>query len=292
MDSDSARRGTMDARQLSDSQAAGVAIPGPRALGGAQLITRDTNLRINSFNSASGVALTIVARSIGFDGAPIVDSFAHAPNTDRSIKSEMFLLSEGWLVSLQVYASSGTPRRGQCFVRADLIQGFTGAVFSLATILQGYVQDTTALAYPGSDIIGSTRDRGVIRSITGTNPAAGVEISETVPTNARWNLLAFHFTLVVDATVASRSTSIVFDDGAANYTRVDANVLQTASQTNVFTAAQSLGFSTSIGASRHIPIPAGLHLVGGHRIRTLTGNLQAADDYGAPQYLVEEWIED
>jgi len=268
------------------------AIPGPRALGGAQLITRDTNLRINSFNSASGVGLTIVARSIGFDGAPIVDSFAHTPNTDRSIKSETFLLSEGWLVSLQVYASSGTPRRGQCFVRADLIQGFTGAVFSLATVLQGYVQDTTALAYPGSELVASIRGRGVIRSITGTNPAAGVEISETVPTNARWRVISMYAQLVTSAVVAARLVNVIIDDGTNTVFRYGTGASQAASQTVNYPFFGG-GFVDATGGNpRAIPLPPDLLLMGGYRFRTTTTLLDAGDDWTAPQMLIEEWIED
>lgn len=266
--------------------------PSPRAVGGAHLITRDTNLRIDSFNAASGVTLTIVVRSIGFDGTPIVDIFNHAPNTDRSIKTDTYLLSDGWLLSCQVYASSGSPRRGQCFVRVQLIQGLTGATLSLATLVQGYVQDTTALAYPGSAIEPSTAGRGVIRSITGTNPAAGAEISETVPTNARWRLLAIRAIFNADPTVATRAFTMQLDDGSSIYFQSGANVTATASQSPVVQWAAGGGGAASSGTVPVSHIAQRHYLMGGHRIRTTTNNLQAGDDWGAPQYLVEEWIED
>jgi hypothetical protein len=38
-------------------------------------------------------------------------------------------------------------------------------------------------------------------------------------------------------------------------------------------------------------IPNGLMLLAGHRIRTNTQNLQVTDDWGAPQFLVKEWLE-
>src|SRR3954454_3952724 len=40
-----------------------------------------------------------------------------------------------------------------------------------------------------------------ISSVTGTNAAASAELSDSVPTNARWHLLAMTFSLVTSATV-------------------------------------------------------------------------------------------
>jgi hypothetical protein len=86
-------------------------------------------------------------------------------------------------------------------------------------LLQGYVTDTSRLSFPGSPIRSSIEGPGVLRSITGTNPAANAEISETVPTNARWRVHAIRFTLVTDANVANREVALTLDDGAAVFAR-------------------------------------------------------------------------
>lgn len=263
-----------------------------RALGGAQLITRDTNLRIESFNSAAGVTLTIVARIQSFADDPVINVFAHVPNTDRTIKATDFPLPEGWLISLQVYANAGTPRRGQCYVRVSLIEGFTGATISMTTLVQGYVQDTSARAWPGSPIEASGDGPGFVRTTLGTNPAAGLEISETVPTNARWLLKTFRFPLTTSAVVANRRPTLIIDDGANELWRVGSNVDQAASQISIYEAGAGAAFATLDARVFSLPLPVGLLLMGGYRIRTSTAAIDAGDDYAAPIYGVEEWIED
>jgi len=263
-----------------------------RALGGAHYLTADSDLRIDSFNSAAGVTLTIAVRMLGLDGQLVSIALPHTPLTTRLIKTENFRLREGWLLSAQVFASAGTPKRGQCFVRLSLIRGLTGAISSEATILQSYVQDTTAPAFPGSPIVHSSEGPGVLRTIVGTNPAVGVEIAETVPTNARWRLQAFRFQLVASGTVANRRPTLIIDDGANEIWRQNSNVDQTAGQTSVYEAAPGVSFSTIDVRTYSLPLPIGLVLAEGYRIRTSTAAIDAGDDYAAPIYSVEEWIED
>lgn len=264
----------------------------PRALGGAQLVTRDTNLRIDSFNGAAGVTLTIVARLIGFDGEPVTNIFTHTPLTTRLIKTETFPLGEGWLLSAQVYASVGTPKRAQCFVRLSLVQGFTGATLSEATLLQNYVSDTNAIAWPGSPIIASTEGPGFVRGIVGANPAAGVEIAETVPANTRWLLKAFRFQLQASAAAANRRPTLIIDDAVNELWRVNSNVNQVATELSVYQAGAGAPFATLDTRIYALPLPFGLLLSEGYRVRTSTAAIDAGDDYAAPIYTVEEWIED
>jgi hypothetical protein len=40
-----------------------------------------------------------------------------------------------------------------------------------------------------------------------------------------------------------------------------------------------------------LPVPRPLLLREGYRFGTSTSNLQAGDDYSAPQYVVEEWLQ-
>ena len=53
---------------------------------------------------------------------------------------------------------------------------------------------------------------GTIQSITGTDPSAGNEISQTVPANTIWRLWGMYATLVTDAGVADRRASRYIDD--------------------------------------------------------------------------------
>lgn len=54
---------------------------------------------------------------------------------------------------------------------------------------------------------------GHLVSITGTDPAASVEISEIVPDRRRWAIKSIFFTLVTDGTPDNRDVSLILDDG-------------------------------------------------------------------------------
>jgi hypothetical protein len=265
--------------------------PPPLALASGALITRDVNLRLNSWNSAAGVTLSIVVRMLGLDGLPRINTFTHTPNTDRSIKQTTHNLPEGWLLSVQALASAGTPKRGQCFVRIELIEGLLGAVTTMATLVQNYADAVQGLAWPGSLLESSTAGRGVVRSITGTDPAANTEFSETVPTGARWRLINVRAILVTDANVATRVLQLIVDDGT--------NTLIDSEQDRTLPASQSRNANWSacgfVGGINNVfgngPLPPDLLLSAGCRIRSNTIGRQATDNWGAPQLLVEEWIE-
>jgi hypothetical protein len=87
------------------------------------------------------------------------------------------------------------------------------------------------LAFPGVPIASPLDGGGALRSIAGTTPGAGAEISETVPTGARWELLAFQATFVTSAAAANRVPQLTLDDGTTVYFRLGAALNQAASLT-------------------------------------------------------------
>jgi len=261
-----------------------VAAPGP-------FVTGEDNLRVRAWGSAAGVTLTVTARTLSLDGElrPIVKDFA--ASADRTLTSQAVRLEKGWLTNVLVLATAGTPGLGRVFVVVDLIRGIDGGVTHVATLAAGYVSATQALAWPGAPIETSIAGAGAIRSITGTNPAAGVEIIETVPAGARWRLHSIAATLTTSATAANRVVNWAFDDGALTYYQATAAALQAASLVRQYVAAAAGGGGSTLDVTIAAPLPLGRVLAAGHRILTLTTNLQAGDNWGAPQLLVEEWIE-
>lgn len=264
----------------------GVTTPSPFYCAG------DEFLRVTSFGSVASVALAVCTRFLRTDGSPVAGRDRHVPNSDRTIASSDFHLPDGWLLGVEVHATAGAPRRGQVWVVVDLMRGASASAVLVQTLTQGYITDTSRLAWPGSPIRDSAEGPGVLRSITGTNPAAGVELSEAVPTNARWRLHAIQFTLVTAVAAANREVALTFDDGAAVFARVPSGFTHIASTTVVYSAFHHAPRNTAAqDTTKNFPIPR-IDLQGGFRINTVTTAIQAADDYGAPQYLVEEWIED
>ncbi len=253
--------------------------------------TGEEFLRVASFGSVAGAELTLRTRFLKLDGQLAPSADRHVPSSNRTIVTSDIPLAEGWLTGAEIHASVGTPRVGQIFVVVDLMRGSGTAAVILQTLMQGYVTDTTRLSYPSSVIRFSPEGPGVLRSITGTDPTANVEINETVATNARVKLVGLDVTLVADANVANRDIVLAFDDGAAIFLRVAAVQAVTAGQTVVLSFGRDVqrGFG-AVALVINAPLP-NTTLQGGFRFRTITTNRQVGDTQSNVFCVVEEWIE-
>ena len=131
---------------------------------------------------------------------------------------------------------------------------------------------------------------GRIRSITGTDPAADTEIIETVPARRRWKILSIRFLLTTDANVADRINNLTIDDGTIALLYLVPPSVHPASTSFRYNYANFDSPQAPLNDQYLIQLPP-LILSPGYRIQTSTINMQAADNYTAPQLLVEEWID-
>ena len=129
---------------------------------------------------------------------------------------------------------------------------------------------------------------GRIRSITGTDPAAGAAMIVTVPAGVLWRFISMNVTLVTDANVAARNAHFFFDDGANIYLRCTNDQGQAENLTQIYAVANGIHMGFASPNIQSIPCPSDLFLPAGHRIREGTNNFQAGDNWGAPQLLVEQ----
>jgi hypothetical protein len=136
-------------------------------------------------------------------------------------------------------------------------------------------------------IDGAVHGPGTTKSIIGTDPAAGSEISETVPANAIWKWIAGLGTLVTDATVADRRVHVTLDNGTSPWWEGVSSSIQAASLTNKYNIGAPV--AAVIDTAHFIALPIDTYLKGGDRIITVTDLLKAGDNWGAPQFRVEEW---
>lgn len=234
--------------------------------------------------SYSNAARTVQLR--GFTLHNVI-SFNHTTNSDRTLATSTIAIPD-IPIALTARASATGVQRGALYVRVYLRIDAD----RLQLLFAGYVTDTSAPIYPNGKIESSIEGPGLIRSITGTNPAAGVEISETVPTGAKWKLLALTAAFVADATVGNRVTSLAADNGTTIYVRVSSQALRAASASDVHSWGPGITIPEAYNADPiQSPFAVLAQLPAGHRIRTVTNNVQAGDNWGAPQFLVEEWLE-
>jgi hypothetical protein len=138
-------------------------------------------------------------------------------------------------------------------------------------------------------IDGAMEGPGTMKSITGTDPAAGNEIVETVPAGAVWKLQSFRAQLVAASTAANRYPGLRITDGTNQVRNYSNAVAQTASQsiTHEFKNVD-VEHGSRNGNGNHITdFP--IKMLSGYKALTSTQNLQAEDNWGAPQFTVEEW---
>lgn len=264
------------------------------AFGGAPLyVTGEDALACTVNNAAAGVTVTIAGRVLLFGATrPVPFQQTLTPATDRSSSVVRFQIGEGWLLNAQVTVTSGTPAIGQTFARLSIVHGLTSAAIDLFTVAADYVTAKLPLSYPGSPVARSVDGAGALRSITGATPGAGAEVSETVPTGARWELIAFKVVFATSATVANRFPRLLLDDAANVFCDVFSGGTFPASNNGAITWAQGIPLTGTFPTTNiDAPLPVNLRLGAGFRIRTTTGGIQVGDQYSAIQYLVREWIE-
>lgn len=206
------------------------------------------------------------------------------------VPTSFFLdLGEGYLLGISTTPRVRSPR-GQFYSNLGVIRGTAAGQPALDQLISDYSSPFHAAHWPGGEQVGSVEGTGLTRSITGTTPAAGAEISESVPTNAMWALKMGSFSLTTSATVANRTVRIVIDDGVNILFEAAATFLQVASTTVRYSFFQVAVYSSDGLGFVNIPIPQDNQLFQAWRWRTVTAGLQVGDQYTAPQYNVEEWI--
>lgn len=254
--------------------------------------TGEDNLRITSYNSAAGVSLKINGRLIDNAGKANADSWDHTPNTDRSAKTTDITLSGSTLLNMTVFAGAGSPKIGQTFVIVQLIRGTGVAALVLGTILQGYVTSVQAIGWPGSPIQSSIEGGGITRFIQGTNPGPGVQILETVPAGARWELLTIGAQFATSATPATRRPRIGIISGGVHL--IDNYHIGTMGASSSFGFAWAQGMALTVAfaaASAYSGLVQSMPMGSGDTFGIDAENFQPGDDWGAPAYYVREWLE-
>lgn len=243
------------------------------------------------WNSLANLELDLVVHTLEPDGDLMPAITPADPTSDRALNTYTQDVGLGYLISVQVRVTTGTPLHGQCFVQALLIRGRGASRTVLSTLFADYVTAMSFPAYPGSPIRAPEEGPGFTQSLAGTNPAAGVEITETVPTNALWRLNSIRFVLVTDATVTNRTVSLHLDDGATSFFSIEAPSVQAASLTYAYTFAIQGAIQDRVVTDFTSVIPP-LLLPQTFRIRTSITNLQAGDDIGAPEMHLSEWLQE
>lgn len=130
---------------------------------------------------------------------------------------------------------------------------------------------------------------GSIKRVAGTDQAANTEVTDAVPSGKWWVLLGVSVQLVQGVT-QTPWPSLIIDDGTnVVFQSFSGTAAMSASTTTQHTWAPGLAtFGAAASTANMGPLPAGLVLGAGWRIRTSTTGIGAASNYGIPSYFVCE----
>lgn len=161
------------------------------------------------------------------------------------------------------------------------------------TLVSGPVTLLQPLAYPGSVVQKTADTTGFHRVLQFPNPAAGQEISITVPAGARWQINTLQFQLASNATAGSREILLRYTSATTTTPQTEFSVeaqgtLQAPSMTCQYaygvTLAPLVSGNFGIGASsttRQSGLPGNRFLLSGESLVTQTSNLAGGDQYSA-----------
>jgi hypothetical protein len=254
--------------------------------------TGEEALRVTSACSTAGTLIALHYRFLDPEKGITANRETQTASSDRTAVTSEFSLGAGALLNLTVFAETGAPKMGQCFVRVQLIRGRGAAAVVMGTLVQGYVTGNQDLAWPGSALQYSTDGPGVIRTIVGTFPAPPSEFSESVPTGAQWELLAVTSRIITDATAGDRRPRLEIQLFPDTYLRsaIDPGIPPSSFARvtwfpgAIFPSAYDSGAVT--GA-----LPARLIVPAGGIIFCTTAGKALADSWEAPRLIVREWLQ-
>ncbi len=277
-------------------------------------VTRDDILQTTVYNSLAGQTVAVRYRLLRVDvtgplrttrdpvtrllrGGRITTTIipgelVYTPSSDR-LRNDFFAnLPEGFLLNVSCFARSATTRRGQTFAMVSLRREAFPAGDSYFTLISDYAVAGSGLSWPGGLIRQSVENPGLIRGIQGTDPAPTDQVSEFVPTNARWRFISLSASLATSAVAGNRVVSAQLFDTAGQFYGFASAFDQPASTVVRYTFS-SAALATLLRASTvHVPIPGDLVMPQGFEFRTFVTNLQAGDDWSSVRFEVEEWLEE
>ena len=204
-------------------------------------------------------------------------SFRHTPTDDFANAETIFRIHD-FPIYINVEPAGSGLVQGDIF--ANLFLLINGDI--ALRYCTGWVYEKSALAWPLGQAIDRLPGGGKVMTVAGSNPAAGVQASVTVPANQIWKVNGVRVTLVTDATAATRWPHIQITDGTTVLYETIPPDGQTASLTREW-------YFNNVGAERNSGdatvrtghIPADLILPAGYVVKTAFDQFQAGDNFGA-----------
>lgn len=203
-----------------------------------------------------------------------------------------FVLGEAWLLSFLIDTVNSGSVGSWIHATVGIARGVqAGGAFPFQGLLwEGYLANSEPNGWPGGPSKQVWDGNGMPRSVIGTTPAAGADISEVVPAGRRWQLLYASSTLATSAVAGNRTVGIILDDGVNTLYQWHTSANQAASLNIAYTFAPGIPNGTDAINTDGVILPnTAVTLRPGYRIRTTTSGLLAGDQWQSLKYLILEW---
>ncbi len=238
------------------------------------------SLQVRSQASVAG-ALTI--RGMTREGT---FTFKHTTVSTGAYSTDTFQIPDV-PIYISVIDDGSIFKQGEVVVTLNFL-GNKDILFNLAN---GFVYSNKPLSYPIPSQTDLIPGRGRFKTIVSDDPAAGDEISWTVPNGRVWRIIACSFQLVTAATVANRRVHLRLQTNAGLDISTFPDTDQVASLTRNYSFAQFGGSLDGFDGTKLLaPMPAEVYLETDDFLGTNTQSLQAGDNFGIGLLLVEEFF--
>jgi hypothetical protein len=131
------------------------------------------------------------------------------------------------------------------------------------------------------------------KTVQVADPAANNEFSQAVPAGKEWELLAVRVALVQGLTQTPQPILVIDDGTNTIFESFGSSAAQAVSTTCGYSWAPNLPLTGQVGSGANVrslgPLPEGVVLEPGFRIRSVTLGLGANSDYGAATLYVVEY---
>jgi hypothetical protein len=249
-------------------------------------------LQVTIFTTALTSGLTLAGRILGPTGEVQVFEYNLDGAPVSTFTTRIEPVSEGFLISLSVSALNSGLADQSCFVAVGLQTGPNAGLPPHTLLAHGYVSNLNTIEWPPvvSRVVASSGGQTfTAQSISIPAPAVSSEIRFTVPAGTTYTLKAFRFIFTTGGGAGTRQPGTYIDDGANQLFVGDGAFFQQ-QLTTVHYAAGSGTIARSGGVNIIMcDLPYDLPVTAGYTVGTLTGNLQAGDQFSASNLLVLKW---
>ncbi len=230
-------------------------------------------------NASATASLTLQWRILRPDGEVIVSQETLTCFGRAGANLFKRPLTFGLLLSVSVVEAAFVPFDEFVYVSVGIFRGALASANRFQTLVGGYITFAEGISYPKTGYHEQTEGIGNQVAYNMGTPAAGADLSYTIPGQSLFQVNSIVATLTTNATVANRQVQLVIDDSANLFFLSPQGVAQAASLAWQYGFAPYPFSTLQFGAQQLIHMSNVGKLGGAVRVRTITTGLQAGDQW-------------